>query len=67
MTLAVPGLGLAIVRELVIAHGGEIRIEDSTHGGARVRLLFPASADPGDQPMAEDDAKRPVSADSRPA
>jgi signal transduction histidine kinase len=61
------GLGLAIVRELVLAHGGEIRIEDSTHGGARVRLLFPASADPGDQPVAEDDAKRRVNADSRPA
>jgi signal transduction histidine kinase len=61
------GLGLAIVRELVVAHGGEIRIGESPHGGARVQLLFPASTDPGDQPVAEDEDMGPVSADSRPA
>ena len=61
------GLGLAIVRELVVAHGGEIRIGESPRGGARVQLLFPASTDPGDEPMAEDEGKGSVSADSRPA
>ena len=68
------GLGLAIVRELVVAHGGEVRIDDGPQGGARIRLSFPASTDPGDQPGPEED--RPgqavrgtppaVSADSRP-
>lgn len=36
------GLGLAVVRELVEAHGGTCRIEDAPGGGARVVLRFPA-------------------------
>jgi signal transduction histidine kinase len=61
------GLGLAIVRELVVAHGGEVRIEDSPHGGARVRLLFPASTDPGDEPVPGGAADGQINAGSRPA
>jgi heavy metal sensor kinase len=34
------GLGLAIAREIVVAHGGQIRIENATPG-ARFRLEFP--------------------------
>jgi signal transduction histidine kinase len=61
------GLGLAIVRELVVAHGGEIGIDDSPHGGARVTLAFPASTDPGDEPVPRAATNGPISADTRPA
>jgi signal transduction histidine kinase len=59
------GLGLAIVHELVAADGGEIRIEDSPHGGARVVLVFPASTDPGDDHVLHEAAEESVSADTR--
>ena len=35
------GLGLTITRDIVMAHGGEIYLEDSPLGGLRVRLKFP--------------------------
>ncbi len=35
------GLGLALVKDTVIAHGGEIFLDDSPTGGLRVRLKFP--------------------------
>lgn len=35
------GLGLYIVRGLVVAHGGEVEVGDSPHGGARLRCWFP--------------------------
>ena len=35
------GLGLAIVTELVAAHGGEVAVSDSPLGGARVTLRLP--------------------------
>lgn len=38
------GLGLAIVRKAVLALGGEVRIEDSPLGGARLVLDLPAEA-----------------------
>ena len=37
------GLGLAIVVELVNAYGGELAIDQSELGGARVKVEFPAS------------------------
>lgn len=40
---AVPGLGLGlyIVRELVLAHDGEIYIDDAEGGGARFNIILP--------------------------
>jgi signal transduction histidine kinase len=35
------GLGLAIVAEVVAAHGGEVRIGDVPSGGARVTVRLP--------------------------
>jgi signal transduction histidine kinase len=46
-TTAVPGaglgLGLAIAKELMTAHGGRIWIEDTPKGGATFKLAFPAA------------------------
>jgi signal transduction histidine kinase len=39
------GLGLAIVRELVRAHGGEVRLGDAPGGGLRVELTLPSGDD----------------------
>jgi signal transduction histidine kinase len=36
------GLGLVVVRETVVAHGGAVRIEDSPLGGARFVVTFPS-------------------------
>lgn len=43
---AVPGLGLGlyIVRELVMAHDGEIFIDDSPSGGARFNIILPRNS-----------------------
>ncbi len=35
------GLGLTIARDVIHRHGGEITLEDSPHGGLRVRLRLP--------------------------
>lgn len=37
------GLGLAIVREIVVAHGGEVAMFDSPLGGLRVEVRLPAA------------------------
>jgi len=39
------GLGLAIVRRIVEEHGGRISAENLVTGGARVRILLPASVE----------------------
>lgn len=36
------GLGLAIVREIVRAHGGEVRVDAGASGGARFSVALPA-------------------------
>ena len=36
------GLGLAIVKKIVEEHGGQIRLESCSSGGARVIIRFPA-------------------------
>jgi len=40
------GLGLAIVKHLVLAHGGELRIESELERGTTVRFTLPASEPP---------------------
>ncbi len=35
------GLGLSLTRDVVRAHGGEIFLEDSPHGGLRARIRLP--------------------------
>lgn len=40
------GLGLPIVREIVVAHGGAVIIEDGDPGGARVVLTLPPAHPP---------------------
>jgi two-component system, OmpR family, sensor histidine kinase TctE len=40
------GLGLAIAREIVEAHGAQIRVEDREGGGTRVVIAFPAPGKP---------------------
>jgi NAD(P)-dependent dehydrogenase (short-subunit alcohol dehydrogenase family) len=42
VTGASKGIGLAIVRELVAAHGGAVTVGDSTLGGALVTVRLPA-------------------------
>ena len=41
---AAPGSGLAIVRALVVAHGGSVRYEDTPGGGATFVCTFPREA-----------------------
>jgi nitrogen fixation/metabolism regulation signal transduction histidine kinase len=38
------GLGLAIVRRIVEEHGGQVEVDNAPQGGARVRIVLPASA-----------------------
>lgn len=41
------GLGLAIVKRLIVAHGGQVRVEDNTPRGACLVVVLPASAPSG--------------------
>jgi signal transduction histidine kinase len=41
------GIGLAIVRELVVMHGGRTWVEDAKDGGARFVVEFPRDSHPG--------------------
>jgi len=38
------GIGLAVVRDIVEAYDGELRIERSNLGGACVKVTLPAAA-----------------------
>lgn len=52
-SVAGAGIGLSVVRELVLAHGGRVWIEDSARGGARVVVALPAASAPQRTPTAE--------------
>ncbi|KAB7744892.1 PAS domain-containing protein [Nostocoides sp. F2B08] len=41
------GLGLFLVRGIVAAHGGSVRVTDAPGGGARLELLLPVRSDTG--------------------
>ncbi|MFD0558748.1 signal transduction histidine kinase [Stackebrandtia endophytica] len=41
------GLGLAIVHDVVTAHGGSIRVVDSVHGGAEFQVWLPGAGSDG--------------------
>ncbi len=46
------GIGLSVVRELAVLHGGRTRAEDAPGGGARLVIELPLShADAADQPF----------------
>ncbi|MHA1152948.1 MAG: sensor histidine kinase, partial [Alphaproteobacteria bacterium] len=42
------GLGLAIVKKIMEDHGGDLSLEDSDAGGARIRLIFPSPEEPAE-------------------
>jgi len=44
------GLGLAIVRSLVAAHGGEVRVESAPGQGTTVRIMLPTTPGAGGGP-----------------
>ncbi|AOY94818.1 two-component sensor histidine kinase [Cupriavidus sp. USMAA2-4] len=41
------GLGLAIVRRIVLLHGGQVTLDSSDSGGARFVITLPPMAEPG--------------------
>ena len=47
------GIGLAVVRDLVTAHGGRVWIEQSPKGGARFIVTLPGAAAPARKDVAE--------------
>jgi len=47
------GIGLSIVRELVLMHGGRAWVEDASGGGARFVIEFPRDFDPKGASAAE--------------
>ena len=54
------GLGLAICRSIILAHGGHIAVADRAGGGTRFSVLIPMSVEakqvnPGDQEGNQDD------------
>jgi signal transduction histidine kinase len=53
------GLGLYIVRQIVLAHGGDIEVESTAQGGTTFRIMWPrAPLDEVPRPYQEDLAKK---------
>jgi signal transduction histidine kinase len=55
------GLGLAIVRRIVEAHGGMVTVTDASEGGTCVRTIWPA----GRSPVGVSSGRRPTTAVER--
>ena len=53
------GMGLAICRGIVQAHGGSLRVETTPGGGATFVLTLPVSPAPAPDPVADREAARP--------
>ena len=49
------GLGLAIVKKIMEDHGADLALEDREGGGARVRLVFDAGEDAGEDQAPQDE------------
>ena len=56
------GLGLAIVAEIVEAHGGAVRAEDAAGGGARFEVRLPLAARPRPRAPHSEEPLRPAAA-----
>jgi two-component system, NtrC family, nitrogen regulation sensor histidine kinase NtrY len=56
------GLGLAIVKKIAIEHGGMITADDSSLGGARLRLTLPVRGTPAarELPLRTEHPSRPA-------
>lgn len=59
------GLGLAIAREIVQAHGGRIQVESSVAAGTTFTLRFPLLESPVAAPLSSTESGRPVEAGVR--
>ena len=59
------GLGLAVVQNLVLSHGGEIHLQPATSGGACFRLRFPLSLEASNQVPVRHQAQMPYTPEGR--
>jgi signal transduction histidine kinase len=51
------GIGLAVVRDIVVRHGGAVRIEEAPSGGARFVMEFPEASRLGPRAVPDDSVR----------
>jgi K+-sensing histidine kinase KdpD len=51
------GIGLAVARDIVVRHGGTVRVEEAPGGGARFVMEFPEACRVGPRAMPETTAR----------